>query len=103
MAGSGTSPAESARKARAPCSSQLERSAETSAESSGVRDGASPNQNGIVGGAPCASTTRAMPGSIFRICHEVEPSRKMSPAWLSTAKSSLIVPTKLLSGSASTR
>ena len=34
----------------------------TSADSSAVRAGASPSQNGTEGGAPCASTTRTMPG-----------------------------------------
>ena len=44
--------------------------AASSDESSGVREGASPSQNGIVGGAPCASATRTMPGSMRRIRHE---------------------------------
>ena len=39
------------------------RSADTSSDSSAVRAGASPSQNGIVGGVPSASTTRTTPGS----------------------------------------
>ena len=77
--------------------------ADTSAESSAVRAGASPSQNGTVGGAPCASTTRTTPASTRRMRHEVLPSRKMSPAMLSIAQSSLTVPTKVSSGSATTR
>jgi hypothetical protein len=37
------------------------RSAATSADSSRVRAGPSPSQNGIVGGAPAASSTRTRP------------------------------------------
>ena len=36
---------------------------DTDAESSSLRPGASPSQNGIVGGWPCASSTRTMPRS----------------------------------------
>ena len=68
-----------------------------------VRPGASPRQNGIAGAAPCASSTRTRPGSTRRIRHEVVPSRKTSPAMLSTAKSSSTVPTVVPSGSATTR
>ena len=71
-------------------------------ESSSVRPGASPFQNGIVGGAPCASSTRTRPGSTRRMRHEVVPSRNTSPARLSTAKSSSSVPTVVPSGSATT-
>ena len=68
-----------------------------------MRAGASPSQNGIVGGSPCASLTRTTPASTRRMRQEVVPSRKMSPAMLSIAQSSLTVPTKVSSGSASTR
>ncbi len=79
------------------------RSELTSSDSSTVRPGASPSQNGTEGGAPCASSTLTMPGSTRRIRQDVVPSRKMSPAMLSMAQSSLTVPTSALSGSASTR
>ena len=39
------------------------RKRETDSESSSLRPGASPSQNGMVGGAPCASSTRTMPRS----------------------------------------
>ena len=51
----------------------------TAADSSGVRAGASPSQNGMVGGAPWASTTRTRPASTRRMRQERLPSRKMSP------------------------
>ena len=79
------------------------RIAQTSSDSSTVRPGASPSQNGTDGGAPWASTTRTMPGSTRRIRHDVVPSRNTSPAMLSIAQSSLTVPTRTSSGSASTR
>ena len=66
---------------------------ETSADSSAVRAGASPRQNGTVGGVSPASRTRTTPASTLRICHECVPSRKMSPAFDSTAQSSLTEPT----------
>ena len=75
---------------------------ETSAESSAVRAGASPSQNGTEGGAPCASTTRTMPASTRRMRHEVLPRRNVSPAMLSMAQSSFTVPTTVSSGSATT-
>ena len=78
------------------------RSADTSSESSPVRPGASPSQNGSVGLLPCASSTRTRPLSTRRIFHGVFPSRKTSPATLSTAKSSCTVPTNVPSGSAMT-
>ena len=77
--------------------------AQTSCDSSTVRPGASPSQNGTDGGAPCASTTRTTPGSTRRIRHEVVPSRNTSPAMLSIAQSSLTEPTTASSGSATTR
>ena len=46
----------------------------------GCAPGASPSQNGMVGGAPCASSTRTRPLSTRRMRHEVLPSRKTSPA-----------------------
>ena len=79
------------------------RSAETSSESSRVRAGASPNQNGTEGGAPCASTTRTVPLVTRVMRQDVLPSRKMSPAIDSMAQSSLTVPMKVSSGSATTR
>ena len=77
--------------------------AQTSSDSSIVRPGASPSQNGTDGGAPWASTTRTTPGSTRRIRHEVVPSRNTSPAMDSIAQSSFTVPTRVSSGSASTR
>src|SRR5262249_12555174 len=59
----------------------------TATESSRVRDGASPIQNGIVGGDAPASSTRMRPASTRRMRHDLLPSRKMSPRMLSTAKS----------------
>jgi hypothetical protein len=50
-----------------------------------------------------ASFTRTTPGSTRRIFQEVLPSRKTSPAMLSMAQSSFTVPTKVSSGSATTR
>ena len=79
------------------------RSEETSWDSSLVRPGASPCQNGTDGGAPCASTTRTVPGSTRRIRQECVPSRKTSPGLLSTAHSSWTDPTCASSGSAMTR
>ncbi len=55
------------------------RSAPTSADSSAVRAGASPNQKGMVGGRSPASWTRTVPVSTFTTRHEWVPSRKMSP------------------------
>ncbi len=73
-------------------------------ESSWVRAGASPRQNGTLGGAPCASCTSTRPAlvSTRRIIHDVFPSSMMSPRLLSTAKSSSTVPTTRPSGSATT-
>ena len=81
----------------------MARSCDTSCDSSAVRAGASPIQNGTFGGASPASRTRTTPASTLRICHEWVPSRKMSPAIDSTAQSSLTVPMKVSSGSATTR
>ena len=73
-------------------------------DSSAVRAGASPRQNGTPGGAPCASSTSIRDDlpSILRIRHEVFPNSMISPAMLSTAKSSSTVPTIAPSGSATT-
>ena len=68
-----------------------------------MRPGASPSQNGIVGSAPWASVTRTVDCSTRWMRHEVEPSRKMSPAADSIAKSSFTVPTNVPSGSVTTR
>ena len=68
-----------------------------------MRPGASPSQKGTDGAAPCASSTRSRPDSTRRMRHDVVPSRKTSPAMLSTAKSSSTVPTVFPSGSATTR
>src|SRR5258708_3000202 len=70
----------------------ISRNSETCAESSSVRAGASPRQNGMVGGAPCASSTKTLPDETLRIRQEVLPSNMMSPAILSTANSSSPVP-----------
>jgi hypothetical protein len=74
----------------------------TAADSSIVRPGASPSQNGMVGGAPWASSTRTFPDSTFRIRQDRLPRRKMSPAMLSMAKSSFTVPTNVPAGSSIT-
>ena len=68
---------------------------ETAADSSSVRPGASPSQNGMDGGCPCASSTRTVPRSTRKIRYDVLPSWKISPCRLSTAKSSLTVPTTM--------
>ena len=78
------------------------RTSATCSDSSIVRDGASPFQNGIVGDAPCASSTSTRPMPTRRMRHEVLPSSMMSPDKLSTAKSSSTVPIVVPSGSATT-
>jgi hypothetical protein len=83
-------------------SSIVVRRRETASESSRERAGASPSQNGIVGGCPFASETRTLPDSTRTICHDALPSWKMSPARLSTAKSSLTVPITAPDGSSTT-
>src|SRR5207248_352338 len=69
------------------------RNSPTCSESSCVRAGASPRQNGTLGGAPCASCTSMRPllVSMRWIIHEVFPNSMMSPRLLSTAKSSSTV------------
>ena len=57
-----------------------------------MRAGASPSQNGMVGGRSPASCTRTVPVSTLTTRHEWVPSRKMSPAVASTAKSSCTDP-----------
>ena len=88
---------------RSPFREILARRSDTAVDSSHVRPGASPRQNGIVGAAPFASSTRTRPASTRRMRHDVEPSMNTSPAMLSTAKSSSSVPTTVSSGSARTR
>ena len=79
------------------------RNSAISRESSAVRAGASPSQKGMLGAAPCASSTSTRPAlSMRRMRQEVLPSRITSPFKLSTAKSSSIVPTTVPSGSATT-
>ena len=75
----------------------------TARDSSSLRAGASPSQNGIVGGAPRASATRTVPAVTCRIRHEALPSWKISPAFDSIAKSSFSVPMNVSSGSRMTR
>ena len=84
-------------------SSSASRKADTAADASAVRAGASPSQKGTVGGAPSASTTRTTPASTRRIRQDVLPRRNTSPCMLSMAQSSLTVPTVVSSGSATTR
>ena len=79
------------------------RSRETSSDSSSVRPGASPTQNGIVGCLPVASRTRMTPLVTCTICHGWVPSRKTSPWKDSIAKSSFTVPMNTSPGSISTR
>ena len=62
-----------------------------------------PARTGTVGEAPSASTTRTVPGSILRIRQVALPRRKTSPAIDSMAQSSLTVPTRVSSGSSTTR
>ena len=72
-------------------------------DSSVVRPGASPSQNGMLGGSPFASSTRTVPRSTRRMRYDVLPSWNMSPARLSTAKSSFTVPTTCACGSSTHR
>ena len=65
------------------------RKSETKSQSSSVRCGASPRQNGTVGGWPCASSTKTRPVLSMRWMRQlVLPRRMMSPAEESMAKSS---------------
>ena len=65
--------ATSQRKASCPSGSMRKRAAmsarkrDTACESSSLRPGASPSQNGMVGGMPCASSTRTVPRSTRRM------------------------------------
>ena len=52
----------------------------TARDSSSLRAGASPNQNGMLGGAPFASATRTTPVRTCRMRQDMLPSWKMSPA-----------------------
>ena len=60
-----------------------------------MREGASPSQKGMLGGRPSASSTRTLPRSTRLTRQEWLPSRKMSPAFDSMAKSSFTLPTKV--------
>src|SRR5262249_45160413 len=62
----------------------------------------SPSQNGMVDGAPPASSTRTFPLSTLRIRQELLPRRITSPAIDSIAKSSSSVPIGVSSGSSTT-
>ena len=75
---------------------------ETAAESSSLRAGASPTQNGSVGAMPRASSTKTLFTSTFCTRYEVLPSWKMSPGMLSNAKSSPIEPMRRPSGFSTT-
>ena len=79
------------RRRRRSGSSSVRRSL-TASESSAVRAGASPSQNGTVGGRSPASCTRTVPTSTLATLQEWVPSKKMSPAMASTAKSSCTEP-----------
>ena len=63
-----------------------------------MRAGPSPSQNGIVEGAPPASSTRTLPLSTRRMRQELLPSRITSPAMDSIAKSSSSEPIGRLVG-----
>ena len=63
-----------------------------------MRAGASPSQKGMVGGRSPASWTRTVPVSTLATRQEWVPSRKMSPAVASTAKSSCTDPTVIAVG-----
>ena len=76
------------RRHRQCASAHASRSSAIAADSSRVRAGASPSQNGSVGGWPFASATRTMPGSTRRMRQDALPSWKMSPPFDSIAKSS---------------
>ena len=67
-----------------------------------MRAGPSPSQNGMVDGAPAASSTRTLPLSTRRMRQELLPSRITSPAMDSMAKSSSSVPMGVSSGSSTT-
>ena len=99
----------SQRSALAPVGSRVRRSrharragATPTAESSSLRPGASPSQNGIVGGWPVRVLDAHRAALDAEDLVGVLPSWKMSPARLSTAKSSLTVPTTWFSGSSTT-
>ena len=67
-----------------------------------MRAGASPIQNGMVGGCPPASSTRIRSDSTRRMRQEWSPSWKMSPGRVSIAKSSFRVPITVPAGSRTT-
>ena len=86
----------------ASCPSASARRRETAAESSSLRAGASPTQNGSVGAMPRASSTKILFTSTFCTRYEVLPSWKMSPGMLSNAKSSPTEPMRKPSGFSTT-
>ena len=92
-----------ARPGVSSCSSIARRKSLTARDNSSLRAGASPSQNGIVGGAPFASATRTVPDVTWRIRQDALPSWMMSPAFDSMAKSSFSVPMKVSCGSRMTR
>src|SRR5436190_1657796 len=75
---------------------------ETACAGAALRPGASPSQNGMLGGAPCASSTRSRPASTRITRYDALPSWNTSPARLSIAKSSLTLPMRWLAGSSTT-
>ncbi len=71
----------------------------TPSERTAVRCGASPSQKGMLGGAPCASSTSTLPcGSMRWMRQLVLPSRTTSPGEESTAKCSSSVAICTFSG-----
>ena len=81
----------------------IARKRDTAADSAALRAGASPSQNGMVGGCPPASSTRMRSNSTRRMRHACRPSWKTSPGRLSMAKSSFTVPMVVSPGSRTTR
>ena len=75
----GHRPARPSPSPAASSGSSAARSAPTSVESSAVRAGASPSQNGMVGAGRRRRSTRTVPISTFFTRHEWVPRRKMSP------------------------
>ena len=93
-----------AARSGAPATSRptVSRSLDTAPESASVRAGASPIQNGMVGGWPPASSTRIRSDSTRRMRQEWSPSWKMSPGRVSIAKSSFRLPITVPAGSRTT-
>ena len=95
-------PIAASRPPASSCAAIVSRKRDTEADSSLVRPGASPSQNGMLGGTPFASSTRTVPRSTRRMRYDVLPSWNTSPARLSTAQSSFTVPTTCDCGSSTT-